>query len=481
VSAPAGGERRVPVEELRELFLFEDLSEERLRWVSEHGDVVDVPAGQLLVAEREPARCFYVLLSGTIRMFRNVRGAEVELTRSDQRGAYAGSSQFFLGDGADETYTSSVAAVTDVTVLALLAEDFRAKFREWYPMAVHLLAGMAVGMRNSQEVIGQRERLLALGELSAGLTHELNNPAAAAVRAASALRERVAGMRHKLGMLANGNIPPAKLQKLVGLQEEFVERLAKAPVLSAVEASDREDELGDWLEDHGIAGGWDVAPTLVAGGVAVSDLDELAERTGAGFLEPSVRWLTYTVETESLMNEIADAVGRISNLVGAAKQYSQLDRTPNRWIDIHEGLDATLQMLTAKLGRGIHVVKEYDRSLPQVPAYAAELNQVWTNLIDNAVDAMDGNGTLTIRTARDEDGRCVLVEIADTGTGIPADVQHRIFQPFFTTKPVGQGTGLGLDVSWRIVVKKHGGDIRVQSRPGDTRFQIRLPLESTHA
>jgi signal transduction histidine kinase len=480
VSAPAGAGRRVPVGELRELFLFEDLSEERLRWVSEHGDVVDVPAGQLLVAERDPARCFYVLLAGTIRMFRNVRGAEVELTRSDQRGAYAGASQFFLGEAGEETYTASVGAVTDVTVLALPAGDFRAKFREWYPMAVHLLSGLAIGMRNSQEVIGQRERLLALGELSAGLTHELNNPAAAAVRAASALRERVAGMRHKLGMLADGNIPPAKLQKLVGLQEEFVERLAKAPVLSAVEASDREDELGDWLEDHGIAGGWDVAPTLVAGGVAVSDLDELAERTGAGFLEPAVRWLTYTVETESLMNEIADAVGRISNLVGAAKQYSQLDRTPNRWIDIHEGLDATLQMLTAKLGKGIHVVKEYDRSLPQVPAYAAELNQVWTNLIDNAVAAMDGTGTLTIRTARDEDGRCVLVEIADTGTGIPADLQHRIFQPFFTTKPVGQGTGLGLDVSWRIVVKKHGGDIRVQSEPGDTRFQVRLPLESKH-
>jgi signal transduction histidine kinase len=465
----------VPVEELRELFLFEDLSEERLRWVSEHGDVVDVPAGQLLVVERDPARCFYVLLSGTIRMFRNVRGSDVELNRSSQRGAYAGASQFFLGE-ADETYKSSVAAVTDMTVLALPAEDFKVKFREWYPMAVHLLAGMATGMRNSAEVIGQRERLLALGELSAGLTHELNNPAAAAVRATSALRERVAGMRHKLAMLADGNIPPAKLQKLVKLQEEFVERLAKAPTLTAVEASDREDELGDWLEDHGIAGGWDVAPTLVAGGVAVGDLDELAGRTGPGFLEPAVRWLTYTVDTETLMNEIADAVSRISNLVGAAKQYSQLDRTPNRWIDVHEGLDATLAMLGAKIGKDVRVVRDYDRTLPQVPAYAAELNQVWTNLIDNAVAAMDGRGTLTIRTARDEE-TCILVEIGDTGPGIPADIRNRIFEPFFTTKPLGQGTGLGLDVSYRIVVKKHGGDIRVESEPGNTRFQVRLPLQ----
>jgi signal transduction histidine kinase len=476
VSGPNGaGERRVPVEELRELFLFEALSEERLAWISEHGDVVDVPAGQALVSERDPARCFYVLLSGTIRMYRNVRGSEVELTRSGQRGAYAGASQFFQGGLDQQVYTSTVAAVTDVTVLALPAVDFAAKFREWFPMATHLLAGQAIGARNAAEIVGQRERLLALGELSAGLTHELNNPAAAAVRATSALRERVAGMRHKLAMLADGNIPPAKLQKLVKLQEEFVERLAKAPKLTAVEASDREDELGDWLEEHGIAGGWDVAPTLVAGGVALTDLDELAERTGDGFLEPAVRWLTYTVETETLMNEIGDAVGRISNLVGAAKQYSQLDRTPHRWIDIHEGLDATLAMLGAKIGTDIKVVKEYDRTLPEVPAWPAELNQVWTNLIDNAIGAMDGRGTLTIRTAPD-DGTCVLVEIGDTGSGIPEEIRNRIFEPFFTTKPVGQGTGLGLDVSYRIVVKKHGGDIRVVSEPGDTRFQVRLPL-----
>jgi signal transduction histidine kinase len=187
-----------------------------------------------------------------------------------------------------------------------------------------------------------------------------------------------------------------------------------------------------------------------------------------------VRWLNYTVETELLMNEIEDSTTRISTLVGAAKQYSQLDRAPFRVIDVHELLDSTLIMMGGKIGDGITVVKDYDRSLPRIPVYAAELNQVWTNLIDNAVSAMGGTGTLTVRTAREEDR--ALIEIGDTGPGVPAEIRDRIFEPFFTTKEVGEGTGLGLDISWRIVVNKHHGDLRVESEPGDTRFQVRLPL-----
>jgi signal transduction histidine kinase len=184
------------------------------------------------------------------------------------------------------------------------------------------------------------------------------------------------------------------------------------------------------------------------------------------------------VETELLLREIRDSTSRISALVEAARQYSQLDRTPHQDTDLHAGLDATLVMLSAKIPSGITVVKEYDRSLPLVPAYAAELNQVWTNLIVNALDAMAGTGTLTLRTGRD--GDCAVVEVADTGPGIPEALRRRVFEPFFTTKPVGQGTGLGLDVSWRIVVNRHGGDVRVTSRPGDTRFRVLLPLtEST--
>lgn len=195
---------------------------------------------------------------------------------------------------------------------------------------------------------------------------------------------------------------------------------------------------------------------------------------GPADLETAIRWLTYTVETELLMREIGEAVTRISGLVGAAKQYSQLDRAPFQVVDVHDLLDATLVMFKAKIPAGVTLVKEYDRSLPHVPAYAAELNQVWTNLIDNALAAMGEKGTLTVRTGRD--GDLVAVEIADTGSGIPPEVRPRIFEPFFTTKPVGSGTGLGLDISYRIVVHKHHGDIRVHSEPGDTVFRVLLPL-----
>jgi len=347
---------------------------------------------------------------------------------------------------------------------------------EWFPMAVHMLEGLIYGTKNTQQAIGQRERLLALGSLSAGLTHELNNPAAAAVRATSALRERVAGMRHKLGMIAAGPFDRASLETLVRLQEDATERVAKAPTLSPMEASDREDEVSDWLEAHGCSAGWELAPTFVQAGLDTGWLDQVAATVDGQTLEGALRWLNYTAETELLMNEIEDSTNRISALVGAAKQYSQLDRAPYRVIDVHELLDSTLLMLSRKLGDGITVVKDYDQSLPQIPVYAAELNQVWTNLIDNAVSAMDGQGTLTVRTGLDRDRDRVLVEIGDTGPGVPPEIRERIFEPFFTTKAVGEGTGLGLDISWRIIVNKHHGDLEVESVPGDTRFRVRLPL-----
>jgi len=217
---------------------------------------------------------------------------------------------------------------------------------------------------------------------------------------------------------------------------------------------------------------------FVAAGLEDDDLERIAGAVGPANLETALRWLAYTVETETLLAEIADSTSRISHLVDAAKQYSQMDRTPHQQTDLHAGLDATLVMLSAKIPPGVTVVKEYDRSLPQVPAYAGELNQVWTNLIVNALDAMGAEGLLTLRTGTD--GECAVVEICDTGPGIPEALRSRVFEPFFTTKPVGQGTGLGLDVSWRIVVKRHGGDLRVTSEPGDTRFVVVLPLtEST--
>jgi signal transduction histidine kinase len=425
-------------------------------------------------AEGDPARNLYVLIEGTLITTRRVSGDDVEVARTSQRGVYTGAFMAYLGDRVPQTYPNSMRVSESSRFFVLGADCFEQIMNEWFPMPVHLLEGLFFGGRRTQQAIGQRERLLALGSLTAGLTHELNNPAAAAVRATASLRERVAGMRSKLKMIAGGKWDPADLQALIELQQRAAERVAKAPQLDPLETSDREDEVSDWLEDHGCHEGWQLSPVFVQAGLDSEWLEQVLVTVGPDMLEPALRWLNYTVETELLMNEIEDATTRITTLVGAAKQYSQLDRAPFQVVDVHDLLSSTLLMMSAKL-HGVTVVKQYDKTLPKIPAYAAELNQVWTNMIDNAAQAMGGSGTLTIRTAR-EDG-CVLVEIGDTGPGIPPDVQQRIFEPFFTTKPVGEGTGLGLDIAWRIVVNKHHGDIRVESVPGDTRFQVVLPIE----
>jgi signal transduction histidine kinase len=387
---------------------------------------------------------------------------------------YGGAFNAYLGDRVPQVYMQSMRVTEPTRFFVLDAKDFAELMHEWFPMAVHLLEGLFFGVQASQRATGERERLLALGSLSAGLTHELNNPAAAAVRATSALRERVAGMRHKLGMIGAGKWNKATLLTLIQLQERAVELVAKAPSLSPIEASDREDAVTGWLDDHRVANGWDMAPIFVQAGLDTAWLDNVEAAVDDGVLDGALRWLSYTVETELLMNEIEDSTTRISTLVGAAKQYSQLDRAPYQVVNVHELLDSTLLMLGGKIPPGITVVKQYDESLPTIPAFAGELNQVWTNLIDNAVSAMGDTGTLTVRTGMDRDQ--LFVEFADTGPGIPEEIRGRIFEPFFTTKPVGQGTGLGLDISWRIVVNKHHGDIQVESVPGDTRFRVRLPL-----
>jgi signal transduction histidine kinase len=283
-------------------------------------------------------------------------------------------------------------------------------------------------------------------------------------------------MRGKLRHLASGKVDPDTLIKLSELQEDAIERSAKAKSLTPMQASDREDELSDWFDEHSVSAGWQLAPVLVAAGLDVEWLEEMKTSIPAGHLESGLKWITYALESEQLMSEIEDATDRISALIGAAKQYSQLDRAEHQQIDVHAGLDSTLVMMGGKVVQGITVVKEYDRTLPAIPAYPAELNQVWTNLIDNALGAMHGSGTLTLRTR--QEGDLALIEVCDTGDGVPPEMVRQIFEPFFTTKPVGEGTGLGLDISWRIVVNRHGGDLTVKSVPGDTCFQVRLPLTS---
>ena len=474
-AGPYGSSRSLTcsVDELRTLFLFEKLTDDQLQWLCERGHVELIEPGPVY-AEGAPASCFYVLLSGTVVLSRRVGADDIEVGRTSSRGVYSGAFTAYLGDRVPQVYNNSLKVTEPSRFFVLDASVFAELMHEWFPMAVHLLEGLFFGAKNTQQAIGQRERLLALGSLSAGLTHELNNPAAAAVRATASLRERVAGMRHKLGMVAGGKWDRTTLETLIRLQEEAAERVPKALALPPREASDREDGITDWLEDHGVRDGWDLAPTFVAAGLDAGWLDHVAMRVDPEVLEGALRWLNYTVETELLMNEIEDSTTRISTLVGAAKQYSQLDRAPYQVIDVHELLDSTLLMLSGKIPPGIRVVKEYDEGLPVIPAYAGELNQVWTNLIDNAVSAMKGSGTLTVRTGLDRDQ--VFVEFCDTGPGVPAEIRNRIFEPFFTTKPVGEGTGLGLDISWRIVVNKHHGDLSLVSEPGDTRFRVRLPI-----
>jgi signal transduction histidine kinase len=474
-------------DELRGLFLFEKLTDDQLNWLCREGRAEMIDSG-LVYAEGESATCFYVLLEGEVVLSRQVGADNVEVNRTSDRGVYGGAFMAYLGDRIPQVYNNTMRALRPSRFFVLDADKFAALMRDWFPMAVHLLEGLFFGTKNAQQAIGQRERLLALGSLTAGLAHELNNPAAAAVRATAALRERVAGMRNKLGYLAAGGYDRSALEALVGLQNDAAERVAKAKAttLGPLEASDAEDATADWLDDHGVARGWELAPVFVQGGMDASWLDHVETTLAdvvpadarASALDSSLRWLAYTVESELLMNEIEDSATRVSALVGAAKQYSQMDRAPFQ-VNVHELLDSTLVMLAAKIGPDITIAKDYDRTLPDIPAYPGELNQVWTNLIDNAVSAMHGAGTLTIRTARD--GEYLLVEVGDTGPGVPPEIRDRIFEPFFTTKPVGEGTGLGLDISWRIVVNTHHGYLQVESVPGDTRFRVRLPLTAPAA
>jgi signal transduction histidine kinase len=467
---------RLDPEELRELFLFEKLTDEQLAWLAERGEVAGYEAGSTVYRVGEPATCLFVLLDGTLSMVMRAPGGEIEVNRTDHRGTYAGAFFAYLDLPMARSYGTGLRTVTDCRFWVLSADHFGRAVREWFPMATHMLEGFAIQGMGSQQTLSTRERLVALGTVTAGLTHELNNPATAAARATATLAERLRGLWDELAAVAGSGLDGGRLAELAGLVRQAEGRTEQAP-LSPLEASDREDELGGWLEEHGVADAWDLAPPLVAAGVDTGWLERVAATVGPEALPHAIGVAAITCEAESLLEEVGEASARISALIGAAKQYSQMDRSPLQQVDVHDGLDSTLTMLKHKLETGIEVVRDYDRSLPELPAYAGELNQVWTNLVDNAADAMegmDGRGKLAVRTARDGDQ--VLVEIGDNGPGIPEAAAPHILEPFYTTKPVGKGTGLGLDICWRIVVQRHHGDLRFTSSPGDTRFQVLLPL-----
>ncbi|KUH81559.1 MULTISPECIES: ATP-binding protein [unclassified Mycobacterium] len=472
-------------DELRTLFLFEKLTDAQLQILCENGHIQTFEPGPVVV-EGEPATCFYVLIDGELVMSKRSGGLDIETNRTSQRGVYCGAWSAYI-PGAEAAYSASVRVTKPSRFFVLDADAFARFMQSEFPMAVHLLEGHLVGGRRHSQIIGQREKLLALGQLSAGLTHQLNNPAAATARAVADLRDRVGKMRHKLSMLADGKFSPEALCVLVRMQDEVAEQVAKskATELTALEAADREEAIGEWLEGHGITGGWDYAPTFVDAGldtdwlerVSASVDEVLGEEQASASLQGAIGWLKYTIDTELLMNQIAEASKRISALLAGAKQYSQMDRAPYQSADVHELLHSTLMMFGEKVGkdRPVKVVKEMDKSIPELLCYPGDLNQVWTNIIDNAIQAMGGSGTLTLRTMR-ENEEMIRVEICDDGPGIPEDIIGNIFNPFFTTKPFGEGTGLGLDLARRIVVEKHHGDLRVESEPGHTKFIVLLPL-----
>ncbi|MBD2103017.1 ATP-binding protein [Leptolyngbya sp. FACHB-261] len=449
--------------------LFPKLSPEELQRLSEHGQVVEFNSGDVLFSEGDPLYQFYVVLEGQVQVTKQVGGEEQTLV-VHQPGEFTGEISMITGGPALATARS----LGSSRVLEIKPDDFKRVLAECSQGAAVILAAMAERSRDVELQLRQKEKLAALGKLSAGLAHELNNPAAAGRRAAQQLREAISSVQARLLKVCEELFPDAQRQLLIEVQQEAMAYSTNAPRLDPLTQSDREDALSDWLDEHDIGRGWELAPVLVSAGVSEEKLTTLADQFSAEALTEALNWLIETLTLTSLVNEVEQSTSRISQLVKAIKSYSYMDQAPLQEIDIHDGLENTLTILNHKLKYGITLKREYAPSLPTVCAYGSELNQVWTNLLDNAIYAMGGKGEITIHTALELDQ--VVVEIADNGPGIPVDIQSRIFDPFFTTKGVGEGTGLGLDIARRIVVKRHHGELNVNSKPGRTCFQIRLPL-----
>ena len=459
----------ITIEELRGIALFEKLSDQQLADLLEVGEEIIFAPGMELFHEGDHSDFWFVLIEGCIDLLRRVGHEETVLAVLGSPGRWAGGFRAWDEGG---QYLATGRATAPGRVLRIPSGALRTLAMDWFPLAVHLIDGVFNTARNVEQSARQRSALVTLGTLSAGLAHELNNPASAATRAVESLHEVNHGLLDSLARLGKDGLGAEQFTALDALRREL--QAPTGPV-DALARADAEDEIADWLEDHDVERAWALAPALAAADVGLDWCERVADLLGEQDLQPAFDWVAGTLTVDSLLSQVSESTRRISELVAAVKSYSQMDRAAMQQIDVTEGLESTLIMLGHKLRDGVIVVRDYGPDLPAIEAYPGELNQVWTNLIDNAVDAMDGRGTLRVSARAMPEH--VVVEIADTGAGMPPVVADRAFEAFYTTKDVGKGTGLGLDIAQRIVVGRHGGTIAIESEPGRTVLQVTLPIQ----
>jgi len=470
IQVPAGGSSETPgsetlAEKLQKVKAFAELSAEDLDWVLSKASVIRVEPGEVLFREGEPADRMLVILEGELRGRRASTGAD-SLVFASRAGDVTG----ILPFSRMTHYSITGRALTPLLGLVFYTKDFPELIHRLPVVAQKLIGVLTDRVRDFTRTEQQNEKLAALGKLSAGLAHELNNPSAAARRSAGALKDCLQRLRTATH---DSNLSSEDCGLLAQREEEIRAALRPAEARDEFARVEREEAVQAWLEGHKVPEAWKLAPLLAEGNLLNEHLEGFAAISG-GSLGPELMRFGTLLEMDRIAVELDHSTARISDLIKAIKEYSYMDQAPSQEVDLKHSLETTLTIMNHKLKHGITVTRDYAADLPKLLAYGSELNQVWTNLIDNAADAMHGKGKLLVRAK--PEGDYMLVEIGDDGPGIPAAVQSRIFEPFFTTKEVGEGTGLGLDVVHRIVKKMHG-QINVKSVPGDTRFQVRIPIK----